>query len=322
MASSKKVVIRVYFIDEASKAFALDRHDTAKTLSEILISNIGIVQHQYLALFERKFEWERCLEPDDRPVELAENWEDKTQCKFLYKKKVFLRTDEDKEMEDLVAKDLIYKQAHNCIINSDYPCEVPNALYLAGLQMQIVYGDYNICIHVQGFLTTNDSLKNFVPKNLYPTKKPNEWEALILKQHSISRPISHEDAKKKYIDQVRAFEHYGTTFFPLCKSVNNRSLPNKVIIGVNYEGIKNFKTRSKDQCISKHLFTDIYSWSSSATTFAFEYGTQYESTKYTFETKHGSIIASTIQTYIDLLVQLLKNGDSDEEESETVSSEK
>jgi len=161
---------------------------------------------------------------------------------------------------------------------------------------------------------------------LFSSKKPNDWEALILKQHSLlclqQKPLSAEEAKLEYIEFVRSFEHYGTTFFPPCKTVNNRILPSKVTIGVNYEGIKTFKIKTKDAYITKHLFTDIYSWSSSASTFAFEYGTQYESTKFTFETKHGAIIASTIQTYIDMLVQLLKNGDSDDEESETVSSEK
>lgn len=31
--------------------------------------------------------------------------------------------------------------------------------------------------------------------------------------------------------------------------------------------------------------------------------------KYTFETKVGTIIAGTVQTYIDILVQMLKNGE-------------
>jgi len=227
-------------------------------------------------------------------------------------------------MEDLIAKDLIYKQAHQCIIASDYHCATAEpALKLASLQMQIVYGDHDPCKHIPGFLTTNESVKNFVPKHLFSSKKPNDWEALILKQHSLlGKPLSNEEAKREYIDTVRNFEHYGTTFFPPCKTLNNRLLPSKVVIGVNYEGIKTFKTRDKDAHVTKHLFTDIYSWSSSASTFAFEYGTQFDSTKFTFETKHGAIIASTIQTYIDLLVQLLKNGDSDAEESETVSSEK
>jgi hypothetical protein len=275
----------------------------------------------------RKYNWAIIRLQASFPFVLSEGWDDKNQCKFLYKKRVFLRSEEDKEMEDPVAKDLIYKQAHLSVIVSDYYCSTAEpALKLASLQMQVAYGSHNPCLHIPGFLTTNESLKSFIPKHLFASKKPSEWEALIFKQHSIlcqnNARLSVEDAKKEYIDFVRGFEHYGTTFFPPCKTVNNRILPSKVIIGVNYEGIKTFKTRNKETHITKHLFADIYSWSSSASTFAFEYGTQFDSTKFTFETKHGAIIASTIQTYIDLLVQLLKNSDSDDEESETVSSEK
>ena len=99
--------------------------------------------------------------------------------------------------------------------------------------------------------------------------------------------------------------------------MGNKSLPSKVIIGVNYEGIRLLKPKNKE-LISEHLFTEICSWASSSGTFAFEFGNQNESQKYTFETKQGAIIAATIQTYIDILVQMLKNGDEDdEEESET-----
>ena len=36
--------------------------------------------------------------------------------------------------------------------------------------------------------------------------------------------------------------------------------------------------------------------------------------KYTFDTKVGTIIASTVQTYIDILVQMLKNVEDDDSE--------
>ena len=60
---------------------------------------------------------ERCLEPDERPADLMDQWEkldtkkkgDKEECKFIFKKKIFLK-DDDREMEDSVAKDLVYKQ--------------------------------------------------------------------------------------------------------------------------------------------------------------------------------------------------------------------
>ena len=61
--------------------------------------------------------------------------------------------------------------------------------------------------------------------------------------------------------------------------------------------------------ISDHLYTEVCSWASSSSSFGFEFGNQSDSVKYQFETKVGTIIAATVQTYIDILVQMLKNGE-------------
>jgi len=73
------------------------------------------------------------------------------------------------------------------------------------------------------------------------------------------------------------------------------------------------KVRTKE-IISEHLYTEICSWASSSGTFGFEFGNQNDSQKYTFETKQGAIIAATVQTYIDILVHMLKHGDEEEPE--------
>lgn len=314
-------------MDDSCRAFAIDINTSAHQLRDIVVEKIGLKEDGCFALFEKRDDWERCLEPDERPADLMDQWEkfdtkkkgdkDKEDCKFIFKKKIFLK-DDDREMEDPVAKDLVYKQAVYNVINSYYPATVEEAVKLACYQFQIVYGNYNPDIHVTGFLTQNNQLKNFVPKQLYSQKKASEWESLILKQLQSMPKSNPEDCKAFYLDIVKQWSYYGTTFYPPCKALN-RGL-GKVIIGVNYEGIRLLKPKNKE-LISEHLFTEICSWASSSGTFAFEFGNQNESQKYTFDTKHGVIIASTIQTYIDILVQMLKNGDDDEEESETGTSQ-
>jgi len=232
---------------------------------------------------------------------------------FIFKKRIFLRDDE-REMQDPVAKHLVYIQALYSIIESEYPCTVEDAIKLAGLEVQIVYGDHRPGAHTVGFLTQN--LRQFVPKDLFSHKRANEWEAQIFRAHAINVGKAVEDSKGDYLSIVKQWPFYGTTFYPPCKSIGNRKIP-KVIIGVNAEGIVllNYKKNPKE-IFSIHPFTEIGSWASSSTTFAFEFGSEKEPQKYTFETKHGAIIASTIQTYIDILVQLLKNGSEDDEDDE------
>jgi hypothetical protein len=93
------------------------------------------------------------------------------------------------------------------------------------------------------------------------------------------------------------------------------------------------EVRNKEP-ISDHLYTEVCSWASSSSSFGFEFGNQSDSVKYQFETRvsavylvHfffvadkcvfqvGTIIAATVQTYIDILVQMLKNGEDSNDEA-------
>jgi len=311
-----KKVVRVHFMDDSIKAFAIDDNSSAEQLKATVVEKIGMKEDACFSIFERKDGWERCLEPDEKPCELMAGWNsldgnstgNKTAA-FVFKKKIFLRDDE-REIQDLIAKHHVYIQALHSVIESEYPCSLEDAIKLAGLQVQIVYGDHKPGNHVVGFLSAN--LKQFVPKDLFQQKKPNDWETLIFKAHATNTGKSEEEAKTEYLDIVKQWPFYGTTFYPPCKTIGSKKIPNKVIIGVNAEGILLLK---KDkELVSTHPFTEICSWASSSTTFAFEFGSQTESQKYTFETKQGAIIAASIQTYIDILVQMLKSGEDEDDD--------
>jgi len=311
-------LVRVHFIDKSCKTIGISPDTTSDQLKETVSSRIGLKEDVCFALFEKKGDYERCLEPDEKPLELQASWEkEKSERKkdsepmFLFKKKIFLK-DDDREMEDPVAKDLIYKQSLHCVISSEYLCDVKEAIKLAGLQFQVLYGDHNKAVHIPGFLSRN--IGDFVPKALIGSKKTSEWEQLIMEEHEKLIGKSDEDAKTEYLQIVKGWTmFYGSTFFPPCKSISNRS--HKVIIGINYEGIRLLKPKTKI-VISEHYFTEILSWASSPDTFAFEYGNPHHSEKLTFETKQGTIIAGTIQTYINILVQMLKNGDDEDDDDD------
>eukprot|EP01090_Pellita_catalonica_P004048 TRINITY_DN1386_c0_g1_i1.p1 TRINITY_DN1386_c0_g1~~TRINITY_DN1386_c0_g1_i1.p1 ORF type:complete len:318 (+),score=44.57 TRINITY_DN1386_c0_g1_i1:175-1128(+) len=309
-------IVRVHFMDSSVKAFAIDPAATAETLLKTVIERLELKEAQCFALFEKKDDWERCLEADEKPCDLMKAWtssKDAGGPKFLFKKKIFIR-DDDKELNDPVAKNLLYMQAVHNVVHSIYRCTAEEAIKLAGLQVHIVYGDHNSKIHVPGFLPVH-GLKNFIPKDLYSSKRPAEWETYIFKEHGKHKGRSKEEAQTMYLNVVKKWAFYGTTFYPPCKTINSgRKLPNKVIIGVNAEGILLLKPKDKS-VISTHPFTEICSWASSSSTFAFEFGTQADATKYTFETKQGAIIAATIQTYIDILVDMLTNNPGDDESS-------
>jgi len=264
---------------------------------------------------------ERCLENHEKPGDLMLRWNselgtepNKIQPAFVFKKKIFLR-DSEKEMADPVAKHHVYIQALYSVIESEYPSTIEEAMRLAGLQVQIVYGDHKPSTHTVGFLSVN--LRQFVPRDLFSLKKATEWENLIFRAHATYIGKSTDDAKTEYLDIVKQWPFYGTTFHPPCKTVGNKRILKKVIIGVNTEGILLLKRDSKE-LVSTHPYTDIFSWASSATTFSFEFGSldSINSQKYIFETKNGNEISAIIQTYIDILLDMLKNGELEGDEDD------
>jgi len=327
-------VVRVYFMDDSHRTFSVDPGAGAEALRQMVVEKIELKEDAAFALFEKRGEVERVLEVDERPVDITKAWEideksdkkakkqDDTQRvpenRFVWKKKLFLKEDE-KELADPVARNLVYIQAVRCVMDGTYACSIEEVIKLAGLQVQAVYGDHNTSSHVVGFLTQN--LRNFVPEHMWTMKKPVDWETVVLKEHSKNKGTQQEDAKFEYVQHCKNWPFYGTTFFPPCKP-QLKSLPNKVIVGINYEGIHLYKKGKgvHKELISEHLFTEICSWASSSTHFAFEYGNQNESVKYSFDTKQGPIIAATIQLYIDILVQMLKSCEDDDEPDTTDSS--
>lgn len=306
------VVVRTTFMDNSVKAFAIQADETVQEFRAKICEKLDLSVHDTFALFEKKDDWERCLDPDEKPSEIQKQWEQdkksKTTSKFLFKKKIFLKDDE-RELADPIAKDLVYIQAVHDVIESVYNVDGEDALRLAGLQVQVVYGDHNPTTHIPGFLTNNKDIVNFVPKDLMHARKPQAWEEAILKEHAKRRQMEPDDAREEYINICKGFLLYGMTFFPPCRATS-KTLPSRVLLGVNFEGIHIMKVKDK-AVISDHLYTDICSWASSSTSFGFEFGNQTESTKYNFDTKMGSIIAATVQTYIDILVHMLKNEDED-----------
>jgi hypothetical protein len=120
-----KKVVRVHFMDDCIKAFAVEEGSSVEQLKATVVEKIGMKADGCFAIFERKDGWgnsfvliisfikERCLESDEKPYELMALWTDNNTTgkapAFVFKKKIFLRDDE-REMSDLIAKHHVYIQ--------------------------------------------------------------------------------------------------------------------------------------------------------------------------------------------------------------------
>eukprot|EP01100_Stratorugosa_tubuloviscum_P015593 TRINITY_DN904_c0_g1_i2.p1 TRINITY_DN904_c0_g1~~TRINITY_DN904_c0_g1_i2.p1 ORF type:complete len:316 (+),score=157.59 TRINITY_DN904_c0_g1_i2:102-1049(+) len=309
MATGKEI-LKVKFIDGSGRTFAVDCNSAVESLFATVVERINLHKHDYFALFEKYEDCENYVDTNERCAELTKKWKKNDSNYFLFKKRVFLLEDEE-ELQDPVARELIFKQAVYCVISGEYPFPAEEAVRLAAYQLQA--GDITP-------KSLSNSLANFVPQPLFSSKKPSEWEQLILRQHESLPTTVKEQAQLEYIKLAKNSPFYGMTFFGPCKVVNSRIAASKVIIGVNFEGIRIFKTKNKDM-ISEHLYTEISSWASSQQNFAFEFGNLIDPTRYSFETKYAQAIAATIQMYIAILVKMLKTEEETEQSEASATSE-
>jgi len=121
-------------MDSRVKAFAIDTSANAEALLKTVIEKLELKEYHCFAIFEKKDDWgayfvhqvfvltgyillilkilERCLDPEEKPSDIMKSWGDAkgdNAPKFVFKKKTFIRHD-DREMDDPVAKHLLYIQ--------------------------------------------------------------------------------------------------------------------------------------------------------------------------------------------------------------------
>jgi hypothetical protein len=181
-------------------------------------------------------------------------------------------------------------------------------------------------------------LPKCIPKLIYAQKKPSEWEQLLNRYHQQHltkfKTLTTEQAMREYLTLVQQWTFYGTQFFHVSKSLDNKKQMSKALLGVNEDGI--VVLRKEGERVYIYPWSQLKNWSSSLTSFTFEtypvgdsdlvtalispkdsptanvtfssnnntnnlvsFGPS--STTHEFETPEGETIATIVQMYIDSL---------------------
>lgn len=324
MTTGKKLV-RVYMVDETKHGLMVDENISAALLCKEVAKKIRLEDDAHFAIFETRGTEERCLSPEERPVMISEKWSPtailkssvdspngSAEFRLVFKKKVFTRGEDDSDVKpyDEMHKHMLYIQALHDVIEGEYTCSVEDAVKLAALQTQVIYGDHNPANHVPGFFGPN--LSSFIPKPLMALKPQKEWETLIFKAHMSKKGLPPTDAESDYLNIVKAWPHYGTKYFRNCRVLSNRKLPAKVMIGVNLDGIVLTNNKDKEQSFGEYNYSDLLSWTTThntgQSTFSFEVAqsNNNDATKFTFETRHADALNDLVQSYVDVLIQMIR----------------
>eukprot|EP01119_Soliformovum_irregulare_P008627 TRINITY_DN2172_c0_g1_i6.p1 TRINITY_DN2172_c0_g1~~TRINITY_DN2172_c0_g1_i6.p1 ORF type:complete len:420 (-),score=89.08 TRINITY_DN2172_c0_g1_i6:21-1280(-) len=272
--------IRVYLMDGSYKAFKIDPAEvTVEELWEVASNKLMLTPSscQSFFIWGLRDNFELLLYPHQRVDSIFKDWElfeqrynnarpsggknigstlarsmsslartpsireepAETETKLVFRKTAIVPLSEEMRYQDSGAVHLFYIEAVRNVLASNYPCEVETAIQLGGIQLQLTVGDKNNDIHKPGYL--KGTVTNYIPNYLFSRMKAEEWEHLLFEQHSKCKGKNPYNLEVEYLTLVRAWKHYGCTFFKGRYSQNDTfykaEFEGKVRIGVNAYGI-------------------------------------------------------------------------------------
>ncbi|XP_072034841.1 krev interaction trapped protein 1-like [Amphiura filiformis] len=179
------------------------------------------------------------------------NYNPETERPFLYMRRdARLSVDQEKLVNDPQAIKLLFDECLLNILKGMYPCSDTDAITLAGIYMQIVYGDHDPKRHKSNFLN-NINLRHFIPAVKLESKgigsKSMAWPQKIVAEHRNVTQRGIKDVTKlqlMYLEHCREFMVYGSAFFfgsAQLKAISTTRTGSQqrpaVFIGVNCRGI-------------------------------------------------------------------------------------
>ncbi|KAK5576079.1 hypothetical protein RB653_007217 [Dictyostelium firmibasis] len=223
------------------------------------------------------------------------------QFRLVYRPTSVLPLDIEKSINTKEATHLFYIQAIHNVIDSNYPCEEDVALKLASIQLQVLVGDQKM-EHQDHF---KESIARYIPSHLLAKRKVEEWEQLVIPQHSLLRGSDSLQLKRAYLETCQRWPYYGSTFFrakyiPANTSFFTQEFQGKVSIGINGNGFHIIDP--KEMKMVSYSYRDIIAWDSTSNSFTIKFkigqGDKKSETKpYIFKTPQGELINDLISDW-------------------------
>lgn len=210
------------------------------------------------------------MRPEHKPVLHLKQWETiisqltnynpSSERPLLYlRRDALLSVEDEKTIKDPYAINMLFQECHLNFLKGMYPCSDDTALSLAGIYMQILYGDYDAKKQKQGFLN-EINLRHFLPAVMLERSDSNpSWAQKICAEHKKTTHHGHKDPLKlqiKYLELCRECAFYGSAFFfgsaDLRQTSADKTSKNSpaVFIGVNSRGLHLLNAMNKVTILS------------------------------------------------------------------------
>lgn len=160
---------------------------------------------------------------------------------LVFKRNQQLSLSRERKIRSPAALKFLYDEALVNFTNSFWPTSVEDTVYLAGLLMQIRFGDHDPAKHTVGFLSSG--LNTFVPQHLMHNQlKSTEWERRIYRSHQ--KLVGTTDIyllHRLFLQYCWQWSFYGATFFDAEILRHTKRLiggrNEYVRVGINYDWI-------------------------------------------------------------------------------------
>ncbi|KAJ8020141.1 Krev interaction trapped protein 1 [Holothuria leucospilota] len=285
-AQSPSPKIDVHLMDLDSSHVVLDLVRGSNTTVQDLITQLHLPKgcNHVFAIWIASQNLHLQMRPEHKPVlhlkqwaiivEQLTNYNPADERPLLYlKRDALLSVEDEKTIKDPQAVKMLFEECHLNVLRGMYPCSDEDALCLAGINMQLVYGDFDPKKHKHGFL--NDiNLRHFLPAvkldGRGSASRATNWPQRIVNQYKQTSQQGTKDQLKlqmKYLELCRGFPVYGSAFFfgsaQLKTSVEKSSKKSPaVFIGVNSRGIHLINTMNKTILLSVGYKQGLY-WQNS-----------------------------------------------------------
>ncbi|KAJ8609686.1 hypothetical protein CTAYLR_009387 [Chrysophaeum taylorii] len=313
----ENALIRIFFLDGKFVSVAVNSWTTAADCVRLVCDLLDVKTRDPFALFEVSADdEERVLDADERVLDLVAYWhrlstEKQQQAPtqlhattttttttttgstfhFQFKVRYFLNVPDN----DTAGVEMMYVQAKHDVVDARYPCSDQDAITLAALQLQEEFGDAptDDCQYLKG------NLGKYLNDNTVNSKTEADLEHHLLKLYAKLAGYSQDDARLSYLDYVKSWKIYGSTYF-LVEPKQNRHFPPRVVLAVGSKGIIVVDPDTKD-FLQEYPYTQLVTWGHSPSSFVLVTGDTIKQVKVFFKTEQGREINIMVKAYVDAL---------------------
>lgn len=268
------LVCKIHFMDEKTKAVHAMPCDTTAEILEKVAQKIGLQSVEGWALYEDTSEHERFIRGYEYVADILAQWDqqkhltntpskndslskksnkiilESSDCRFVFRKRVYRHVHDIPK--DPVEYHLLFAEAvHKVVKLDEFLVSEKVALQLAGLQAQVIWGDYQDNKDFR-----YEEAKQYLCERILKEEPDKDWAEAIAEAHRhYGSGKSEIEANVWYLTCVKQFPLYGCTIF----SIIHKGLwshTSDSLLAVNMDGIKFIRSRDKT-VIHDFKYSDI-----------------------------------------------------------------